>query len=51
MTLRSVNTLPELYCLKAHLENFDEKFQIYEEAYISELIVIERDARRFIYDL
>ena len=46
-----VKTLPELYNLKTSLEVFDEKFQLYEQAYISELIIIEHDARRFIYEM
>lgn len=30
---------------------FDTCWCIYEQAYVNELIVIERDARRFVYDL
>ncbi len=30
---------------------FDKQWCLYEQAYIGELMVIERDARRFIYDL
>jgi hypothetical protein len=32
-------------------EEFDAQWCKYELAYIGELMVIERDARRFIYDL
>jgi len=32
-------------------EEFDKQWCKYELAYIGELMVIERDARRFIYDL
>ena len=40
-----------MYSLKSIIETFDELWCQYEESYISELIVIEKDARRFIYDL
>ena len=37
--------------LKQLLINWDLQWCMYEQAYIGELMVIERDARRFIYDL
>ena len=46
-----VQTLPSLYHLKAMMEEFDSHWCKYELAYIGELMVIERDARRFMYDL
>lgn len=46
-----VRSLPELYSLKSLLTSFDSQWCVYELAYIGELMVIERDARRFIYDL
>ena len=49
--LPKVRSLAELYSLKSMLTGFDAQWCIYELAYIGELMVIERDARRFIYDL
>lgn len=47
----SVKTLPQLYQLKAAMQEFDQMWCIYEQAYIGELMVIERDARRFVFDM
>jgi len=50
-TIPDVRSLPELYSLKSLMEAFDAQWCKYELAYVGELMVIERDARRFIYDL
>lgn len=36
---------------RRNLEAFDTRYQIYEQAYVNELIVIERDARRFVHSI
>ncbi len=47
----TVRSLPQLYNLKALMQSFDAQWCLFEQAYIEELMVIEKDARRFIYDL
>lgn len=50
-SLPKVRSLPQLYAVKSLMMAFDAYWCLYEQAYIGELMVIERDARRFIYDL
>ena len=33
------------------MQEFDQMWCLYEQAYIGELMVIERDAKRFVFDL
>jgi len=49
--LPEVSELTELARLKSVIEKFDAQWSRYEEAYIGELMVIERDARRYLYEL
>ena len=46
-----VKAQSQLEELKKCCLEFDKQWCLYEQAYIGELMVIERDARRFIYDL
>lgn len=46
-----VKSMTDLFQLKSMLTSFDAQWCVYELAYIGELMVIERDARRFIYEL
>lgn len=47
----NVKSMDMLSVFKNDLQKLDSQWCIYEQAYIGELMVIERDARRFIYDL
>lgn len=49
--LPEVSELTELARLKSVIEKFDTQWSRYEEAYIGELMVIERDARRYLFEL
>ena len=40
----------ELADLKQMLSRFDELWTIYEHKYVSELMIIENDARRFVIE-
>ena len=40
----------ELADLKQMLARFDELWTIYEQKYVSELMIIENDARRFVIE-
>lgn len=46
-----VTSLSQLNNLMSLIISFDVLWCLYEQAYVGELMVIERDAKRFIYDL
>ena len=51
VTIPEAKSISDLYALKALIESFDRLWCKYESAYVGELMVIERDARRYLYDL